>query len=93
VFPRAILRLRVNAVKPNVNLRSSRPIAGLVALMLCSKSQPYVAGQQNKKPFEKMRQGSLLNKPASLLGKFLDFEPDRDQDEETKMGRICGTLT
>jgi hypothetical protein len=26
------------------------------------------------------------------LGKFLDFEPDTDQGEETKMGRFGGTL-
>jgi hypothetical protein len=93
MFPGAILRLRANAVKPNVNPRSHRQIAGLVALMLCSKTQPYVAGQQTKSRSKKIRRGSLLNKPASLLGKFLDFEPDRDQDEETKKGRICGTLT
>jgi len=64
-------------------------LQGFAALMLCSKVQCDVAASKT----EKVHRGSLLNKPASLLGKFLDFEPDRDQDEETKMGRFCGTLT
>lgn len=49
-------------------------------MMPCSMRRAiYVADQQMKNSFQKLSWGSLLSKPASLLGKFPDFEVDMDE--------------